>query len=399
MLRITFGMDLSGKKITLAVTGGIAAYKACELVRLLARAGAQVRVAMTEAATRFVAPLTFEALSGGPVHVGQFSGGMPHLALGRECDLIVVAPATADILAKAACGIADDLVSSVILARTCPIAFAPAMNSAMWANPATQRNVRTLREDGAAILGPAEGDLACGVSGTGRMMEPADIAEECTALLTPKPLLGKKVLVTAGPTYEAIDPVRGITNRSSGKQGYAIARAARLAGADVTLISGPTALCAPRGVTRVAVESAREMHEAALRHAAGADVFIAVAAVADWGVENPSGDKIKKSAGAPQISFVRNPDILASVCALPGRPAVCIGFAAETRDILGYAKDKLLHKGADMIVANSAARAIQADDNEVIFVTRGGAETFGPAAKSQVAKEIIERAARLAAHG
>ena len=392
-------MDLSGKRITLAVTGGIAAYKACELVRLLARAGAQVRVAMTEAATRFVAPLTFEALSGGPVHVDQFSGGMPHLALGRECDLIVVAPATADILAKAACGIADDLVSSFILARTCPIAFAPAMNSAMWASPATQRNVRTLREDGAAILGPAEGDLACGVSGTGRMLEPADIAEECIALLAAKPLLGKKVLVTAGPTYEAIDPVRGITNRSSGKQGYAIARAARLAGADVTLVSGPVTLPAPRGVTRLTVESAREMHEAVLSHAAGTDVFIAVAAVADWGVANPAGDKIKKSTGAPQISFVRNPDILASVCALPERPAVCVGFAAETRDILGYARDKLLSKGADMIVANAAARAIQADDNEVTFVTREGAETFGPAAKNLVAKEIIERVARLAAHG
>ncbi|HBC69373.1 MAG TPA: bifunctional phosphopantothenoylcysteine decarboxylase/phosphopantothenate--cysteine ligase CoaBC [Sutterella sp.] len=392
-------MDLSGKNITLAVTGGIAAYKACELVRLFTRAGARVRVAMTEAATRFVAPLSFEALSGGPVHVDQFSGGMPHLALGRGCDLLVVAPATADILAKAACGIADDLVSSVILARTCPVAFAPAMNSAMWSNPATQRNVRTLTADGAAILGPAAGDLACGVSGPGRMLEPADILEECIALLAPKPLLGRKVLVTAGPTYEAIDPVRAITNRSSGKQGYAIARAARLAGADVTLVSGPVALSAPRGIKRICVESAREMHEATLERAPLCDAFIAVAAVADWGVANPSADKIKKTEGAPQIAFTRNPDILAEVCALSRRPAVCVGFAAETRDILGYAKEKLLSKGADMIVANAADRAIQADDNEVIFVTRDGADAFGPAAKIEIAEEIIQRVARLATQG
>ena len=388
-------MDLSGKSITLAVTGGIAAYKACEIVRLLTGSGASVRVAMTQAATRFVGALTFEALSGGPVYVDQFSGGMPHLALGRGCDLLLVAPATADILAKAASGIADDLVSSVILAAQCPVAFAPAMNSAMWENPATQRNVRTLAGDGAAILGPASGPLACGTSGSGRMLEPGEIVEHCRCLLSPKPLAGKKVVVTAGPTYEAIDPVRGITNRSSGKQGYAIARSARLAGADVTLISGPTALPCPAGVRRIPVQSAAEMLDAVLGSVKDADIFIAVAAVADWGIENPCAEKIKKSSGAPEIRFRRNPDILGTVCALGERPALCVGFAAETQDILRYALDKLRAKGADMIVANGARSAIQSDENEVIFVTRESAEPFGPAAKERVADRLIERIIQL----
>ncbi len=386
-------MDLSGKHITLAVTGGIAAYKACELVRHLTRLGALVRVAMTESATRFVAPLTFEALSGSPVHLGQFSGGMPHLALGRGCDLLLVAPATANILAKAACGIADDLVSTAILARDCPVAFAPAMNSAMWSNPATQRNIKTLQADGAHILGPAAGALACGVSGTGRMLEPSQIAQACLALLSPKPLAGKKVVITAGPTYEAIDPVRGITNRSSGKQGYAIAGAAALAGASVTLVSGPVSLPVPPAVQCIRVQTAREMLQAVTESVCGADAFIGVAAVADWGIANPSGHKLKKTDGEPQITLTRNPDILATVCALPQRPKLCVGFAAETENIVRYAQDKLALKGADLIVANSAAMAIQADDNEVVFVSRAAAEPFGPAAKQAVADEIIRRVA------
>ena len=305
---------LQGRRITLAVTGGIAVYKVCELVRLLVKSGAYVEVAMTEAAARFVGPLTFEALSGHPVAVDQFSGGMPHLALTRsDTDLLVVAPATANILAKAAGGIADDLVSAVILGRACPMAVVPAMNDRMWANPATQRNAALLRGDGVAILGPACGALACGVEGAGRMLEPGEILAHVRRLLTPQILAGRRVVVSAGPTYEPIDPVRGITNLSSGKQGYAIAEAAFEAGADVTLVTGPTALAAPVGVHVVRTDTALSMKKALESAVAGADAFISVAAVADWRVRAASTHKIKKESfkGAdPVLALEENPDIL-----------------------------------------------------------------------------------------
>lgn len=330
---------LAAKNITVAVTGGIAAYKTCELVRLLVKSGATVRVCMTQAATEFVGPLTFAALSGHPVQTEAFDGTMQHLALTRNCDLLIVAPATANMLAKAANGIADDLVSSVILASSCPVAVCPAMNSNMWAKASTQRNINQLKVDGFAVLGPACGELACGVSGAGRMIEPEEIAAHAASLLSPKILQGKRIVVTAGPTYEALDPVRGITNRSSGKQGYSVAQAAFEAGADVTLISGPTSIKAPYGVKVVPVVSAEEMNEAVRREATGADVFVSVAAVADWRAQTVADEKIKKSDEPPTLELVENPDILAQA-AREFPSLYCVGFAAETENVLENARGK-----------------------------------------------------------
>ncbi|MBM3384704.1 MAG: bifunctional phosphopantothenoylcysteine decarboxylase/phosphopantothenate--cysteine ligase CoaBC, partial [Betaproteobacteria bacterium] len=330
-------MTLKGKRILLGLTGGIAAYKAAELARALGRAGCEVRVAMTEAATRFVTPVTMQALTGQTAWTDlwdpRVADNMSHIELSRDRDLILVAPASADFMAKAAQGLADDLLSTLVLARRCPLMLAPAMNVEMWDNPATQRNLRTLRADGVAFAGPAAGDQACGETGMGRMLEPAAIVAEVEALFQPKSLAGKRVLVTAGPTEEAIDPVRVITNTSSGKMGYAVARAAREAGAEVTLVSGPVALQTPAGVARVDVRSAQQMLDAVKAAVKGSDIFISVAAVADWKVKNPSRQKLKKAYGrAPALEFEENPDILAWVAARKDAP-FCVGFAAESQKL------------------------------------------------------------------
>ena len=386
---------LASKHITLVVTGGIAAYKSCELVRRLRKEGAAVRVVMTRAATEFVGALTFEALSGHPVAVSQFDGTMPHLSLSdTRTDLIVVAPATANMLAKIANGIADDLASSLILGRTAPLMVAPAMNTNMWNAAPTRRNIETLKADGVHIVGPACGELACGVNAVGRMSEPCDIVEAIQSFFTPKVLAGRRVVLTAGPTYEAIDPIRGITNRSSGKQGYAIALAAQRAGADVTLISGPTSLPRPAGCHVIDVTSAIDMYEAVMAACDNADVFISVAAVADWRVESVAEHKIKKKGDSqPVLSFVENPDIVANVAALPHRP-YCVGFAAETQQVEQYAQDKLAKKKLDLIVANDARRAIGTDVNRVLLIDAEKTEGIGPADKHVIARALIERIAR-----
>lgn len=380
---------LAAKNITVAVTGGIAAYKTCELVRLLVKSGAAVRVCMTQAATEFVGPLTFAALSGHPVQTQAFDGTMQHLALTRDCDLLIVAPATANILAKAANGIADDLVSSVILASSCPVAVCPAMNSNMWAKASTQRNIAQLKADSFAVLGPACGELACGVSGAGRMIEPEEIAAHAARLLSPKILQGKRFVVTAGPTFEALDPVRGITNRSSGKQGYAVAQAAFEAGANVTLISGPTSIAAPYGVKAVPVVSAEEMNEAVHREAPGADVFVSVAAVSDWRAQAVADEKIKKSDEPPALDLVENPDILAQA-AREFPSLYCVGFAAETENVLENARGKRIRKLARMIVANNARSAIGCDMNEAVIVTADKELATGLVSKDVLAQTIIE---------
>ena len=363
---------LAAKNITVAVTGGIAAYKTCELVRLLVKSGTTVRVCMTQAATEFVGPLTFAALSGHPVQTEAFDGTMQHLALTRNCDLLLVAPATANILAKAANGIADDLVSSVILASSCPVA-----------------NIAQLKADGFAVLGPACGELACGVSGAGRMIEPEEIAAHAARLLSPKILQGKRFVVTAGPTFEALDPVRGITNRSSGKQGYAVAQAAFEAGANVTLISGPTSIAVPYGVKAVPVVSAEEMNEAVHREAPGADVFVSVAAVSDWRAQAVADEKIKKSDEPPALDLVENPDILAQA-AREFPSLYCVGFAAETENVLENARGKRIRKLARMIVANNARSAIGCDMNEAVIVTADKEVATGLVSKDVLAQTIIE---------
>lgn len=392
-------LTLAGKTILLAVTGGIAVYKSCELVRLLMKRGADVRVVMTENAAKFVTPLTFEALSGHPVVTSEWdtrSGVMPHIRLSDGADLIIVAPATANTIAKAARGIADNAVSTLICARRAPIAFAPAMNTRMWENPANLRNIETLKRDGIEVWGPAAGSLACGDTGAGRMLEPKEIVSRAELFLHGKPLAGRRILITAGPTYEAIDPVRGITNRSSGRQGYAIAREAALRGAAVTLISGPVSISAPFGVTRISVDSASAMREEVLKHTPDTDAFISVAAVSDWRPEQVSDQKIKKDGKAVTLRLTENPDILSEVGHLgAGRPAVVIGFAAETENIISYASKKLRAKAADLIVANNASQALGSDDNDAVFVTAAGAEPLGPGPKSRVAEAILDRLASL----
>jgi phosphopantothenoylcysteine decarboxylase/phosphopantothenate--cysteine ligase len=337
-------MELQGKRIVLGVTGGIAAYKAAELVRLLGKQGADVQVAMTEGATHFVTTTTFQALSGKPVFTDQWdarmANAMAHIDLSRQADLILVAPASADFMARTAQGLADDLLATMVLARNCPLLIAPAMNRQMWENPATQRNVAQLVADGVQILGPASGEQACGEVGAGRMLEPAEILDAVIAFFTPKLLAGKQVLITAGPTFEAIDPVRGITNLSSGRMGYAVARAAQQAGALVTLVSGPVGFSAPQGVDRINVRSALDMHAAVMAQVARADIFIGVAAVADYRVANRAEHKLKKDAGGiPPIELIENPDILAEVAALENAP-FCVGFAAESQHLEAYAQAK-----------------------------------------------------------
>jgi phosphopantothenoylcysteine decarboxylase/phosphopantothenate--cysteine ligase len=392
-------MELSGKRIVLGVTGGIAAYKAAELVRLLGKQGAEVQVAMTEGATHFVTATTFQALSGRPVYLDQWDARMPnamaHIDLSRSADLILVAPASADFLARVVHGLADDLLATMVLARDCPLLVAPAMNRQMWENQATQRNIAQLQADGVQILGPACGEQACGEVGAGRMLEAEEIVEEAIAFFAPKVLTGKKVLITAGPTFEAIDPVRGITNLSSGRMGYAVARAARQAGAQVTLISGPVGLAAPQGVDRVNVRSALDMHAEVMVRAAAADVFIGVAAVADYRVANAAGHKLKKDTGGiPPIELVENPDILAEVAAMAGGP-FCVGFAAESRNLEEYAQSKRRKKNIPLIAGNLIQDGFGGDDNRLVLFDEAGVHPLTPAPKSVLARQLIEHIAHL----
>ncbi len=391
-------MELLGKKILLGVTGGIAAYKAAELTRLLQKQGATVQVAMTEAATHFVGAVTFQALSGQPVFTDQWdarmANNMAHIDLSREADVVLVAPASADFLAKVAHGQADDLLTTLVLARDCPLLVAPAMNRQMWENPATQRNAATLAADGITLLGPACGDQACGEVGAGRMLEPAEIVEDLIAFFQAKPLAGKRVLLTAGPTFEALDPVRGITNLSSGKMGYALARACAQAGAAVTLVSGPTGLACPRGVLRVEVSAALDMQREVLARAGESDVFIGVAAVADYRPAAPSAQKIKKNAAAMTVELVKNPDILAEVAALP-LPPFCVGFAAESHDLATYAEGKRVNKKLPLVVGNLISDGFGGEDNTVVLFDAAGAHPLATASKTEVARSIV---AAIAAH-
>ncbi|MGB5009662.1 MAG: bifunctional phosphopantothenoylcysteine decarboxylase/phosphopantothenate--cysteine ligase CoaBC [Candidatus Dechloromonas phosphoritropha] len=392
-------MELQGKRIVLGVTGGIAAYKAAELVRLLGKQGAEVQVAMTEGAMHFVTATTFQALSGKPVFSDQWDARMPnamaHIDLSRSADLILVAPASANFLARCANGFADDLLATMVLARDCPLLLAPAMNRQMWENPATQRNVVQLQADGVQFVGPASGEQACGEVGVGRMAEPAEILEEVIALFTPKVLAGKKVLLTAGPTFEAIDPVRGITNLSSGRMGYAVARAARQAGAAVTLVSGPVGFDAPFGVDRIDVRSALDMHAAVLERAAAADIFIAVAAVADYRVANAAEHKLKKDAGGiPPIELIENPDILAAVAALKDGP-FCVGFAAESRNLEEYAQAKRQRKGIPLIAGNLIQHGFGGDDNRLVLFDDHGTHPLTPAPKSVLSSQLVQHIADL----
>jgi phosphopantothenoylcysteine decarboxylase/phosphopantothenate--cysteine ligase len=397
-------MDLSSRNILLGITGGVAAYKACELARRLQDHGAQVQAILTHGAQHFVTPTLLHAITGRPAYTElwdqRLDQGMGHITLSRDADVLLVAPATADFIAKLAHGRCDDLLSTLAVARRrdrCRLLVAPAMNVEMWEHPATQRNVRTIEADGAVILGPASGDQACGEVGFGRLLEPLEIVEDVIAALQPKSLPGQRVLVTAGPTFEAIDPVRGITNRSSGKMGYAIARAAREAGAEVTLVSGPTALAAPRGVRRVDVTSAREMFDAVMAHAGSARIFVAVAAVADWRVERPSAAKLKKSVPPEPLSIRLEPnaDILAAVAALPSAP-FCVGFAAESERLIEQARAKLTAKKLPLIVANLVQDAVGADQSELIIVDQRSTVTLPRAGKLEQARRIVaEIAARL----
>jgi phosphopantothenoylcysteine decarboxylase/phosphopantothenate--cysteine ligase len=394
-------MDLTGKRLVIGMTGGIAAYKVCELVRRLQDEGAAIRVVMTRAAQEFVTATTMQALSGRPVATDQWGAegarvaiAMPHIELTRDADAIVIAPCTANFIAKLAHGLADDLLSTLALARRlappCPLLIAPAMNVEMWNSAATRRNVATLRADGIEIMGPASGSQACGESGAGRMLEPHELLEDLVAYFQPKLLAGRRILITAGPTYEPIDPVRGITNLSSGKMGFALARAAREAGAKVTLVAGPSPLAAPRGVRRIDVLTAREMFDAVMGYANRAEVFIAVAAVADWRVANASAQKLKKTAqgSPPALQFEPNPDILAAVAALPGAP-LCVGFAAESENVIAHAQAKRTAKGIALIVANQAQQSLARDDAEVHLIDEGGVRTLSRAPKLVQARELV----------
>ena len=384
------------KRIVLGITGGIAAYKAAELARLLVKQGIRVQVAMTEAATHFITPATMQALTGHPVLIDQWQDdkGMAHIHSSRVADAIVIAPATADFIAKLANGLADDLLSTLCLARDCPLLVAPAMNRQMWSNAATQRNVQQLAADGVAVLGPASGAQACGEEGMGRMLEAEQLAQDIVATFQPKLLAGQKVLITAGPTYEAIDAVRCITNRSSGKMGYAIAQAALEMGAAVTLVSGPVALAKPLGAHTVNVTSATEMFEAVKQHVANADMFIGVAAVADYRVAQPSEQKIKKSDAALTLELIPNPDILAYVANLP-KPPFCVGFAAESEKLHEHATDKRKKKNIPLLAANLAQRAIGSDDNELVLFDDVGEHILSRADKLTLARALLRHAVSL----
>jgi phosphopantothenoylcysteine decarboxylase/phosphopantothenate--cysteine ligase len=379
--------DLQGRHILLGLSGGIACYKSAELVRLLTQAGATVQVVMTEAAEAFITPVTFQALSGRPVYTSQWDArpdnNMAHIQLGREADAILIAPASADFMARLAHGRADELLSLTCLARPrerCALLLAPAMNREMWSHPATQRNARQLLADGTLLLGPAAGEQACGEVGDGRMLEPAELVDELVAHFQVKSLAGQRVLITAGPTFEPIDPVRGITNLSSGKMGFAIARAAREAGAQVTLVAGPVHLPTPRGVQRIDVRTAQQMHDAVLPLAAQHEVFIATAAVADWRPATLAEHKIKKEGdqkSPPTFALTENPDILAAVAALP-QPPYCVGFAAESEQLAAHARAKLARKRVPLIVGNLGPATFGQDDNALLLVDHAGERALPP---------------------
>jgi len=398
-------MELDGKKIVLGLTGGIACYKSAELTRALVKAGASVQVAMTQSATQFITPVTMQAVSGKPVFFDQWDARIPnnmaHIDLTRDADAIVIAPCSTDFMSKLAHGACDDLLSTLCIARpaSVPLLVAPAMNVEMWQNPATRRNAAQLKADGIAVLGPAAGEQACGEVGMGRMLEPEQLLEEIIASFVPKALAGKRVLITAGPTFEPIDPVRGITNLSSGKMGYAIARAAREAGAEVLLVSGPTGLPVPYGVRRIDVLTAQQMHDAVMAQVPGQDVFIAVAAVADWRVANASAQKLKKdgSGDMPALVFEQNPDILASVAALANKP-YCVGFAAESDNLLEYGRAKRERKGIPLLVGNIGPSTFGSDRNELVLFDQHGHTAMPAADKLHLARQLIsEIASRLRA--
>jgi phosphopantothenoylcysteine decarboxylase/phosphopantothenate--cysteine ligase len=393
--------DLAGKHFVLGLSGGIACYKAAELCRALIKEGATVQVVMTAAAEQFITPVTMQALSNRPVYGSQWDSrepnNMPHINLSREADAILVAPCSADFMAKLLHGRADELLSLMCLARPIdkvPLLLAPAMNREMWAHPATQRNMTQISADGAHILGVGSGFQACGETGDGRMLEPPELLEDIIAFFQPKRLAGKRVLITAGPTFEAIDPVRGITNLSSGKMGFAIARAAREAGATVTLVAGPVSLATPRGVARIDVKSARDMLQAAESRAADADVFIATAAVADWRPASASEHKIKKdgSGQTPQLAFTENPDILATLAQSPrGKSGAlfCVGFAAETHDLAANAQAKRVRKAVPLLVGNIGPATFGADDNALLLVDEKGTREVPRASKLELARQLV----------
>jgi phosphopantothenoylcysteine decarboxylase / phosphopantothenate---cysteine ligase len=406
-----------GKTILLGITGGVAAYKAAELARLWVKAGYAVQAAMTEAATHFIGAATLQALTGRPVLTNLWGSdapaqrpprsgegvnampkptndGMDHIHASRHADLIVVAPASADFMAKLAQGRADDLLSTLCLARACPLMLAPAMNREMWGNPATQRNIAQLRADGIAFIGPEAGEQACGETGLGRMSEPQAIFDAVERFLGPKPLAGKTVLLTAGPTFEPIDPVRGLTNLSSGKMGYALATAAHEAGARVVLVSGPSCLGTPAGVERLDVSTAQDMLDAVMGRVAETDIFISVAAVADYRVAKASAQKIKKSEHSLTLELMPNQDILATVAALPKAP-FCVGFAAETENLLEYAEAKRQKKNLPMLIANRAQDTLGADEAELFILDQAGSHLLPRASKAQQARLIIRHLSQL----
>ena len=397
--------ELAGRHIVLGLSGGIACYKAAELTRRLVKAGATVQVVMTEAAAQFITPVTMQALSDRVVVTSQWDArepnNMAHINLSRTADAIVVAPASADFIAKLASGVADDVLSLLCLARPierCPLLIAPAMNREMWSHPATQRNAAQVRADGAMLLGPGCGDQACGEVGDGRMLEPEELLEDLIAFFQPKCLVGERILITAGPTFEPLDPVRGITNLSSGKMGFAIARAAAEAGAAVTLVAGPVHLPTPRGVRRIDVTTAQQMHDTVLPQATRYSAFIATAAVADWRPAASAEHKVKKQAGAaaPAVTMVENPDILAAVAGLPHAP-YCVGFAAESHDLIRHAREKRARKGVPLIVANLGPATFGRDDNTLTLVDADGERELPRADKLTLARALVaELAARLA---
>ena len=403
-------LDLQNKHIVLGLTGGIACYKAAELCRALIKQGASVQVVMTESATQFITAVTMQALSNRPVFVSQWDArepnNMAHINLSREAEAILVAPASADFMAKLLHGRADDLLSLMCLARPVsevPLILAPAMNREMWINPATQRNVTQLTQDGALVLDVGQGDQACGETGDGRMLEPEEIVQDLIAAFQPKLLAGRKVLVTAGPTYEAIDPVRGITNLSSGKMGFAIARAAHEAGAEVTVIAGPVQLPTPRGVTRVDVRSAQDMHGAVLSKVNEASVFVATAAVADWRVAHVAEQKLKKTAkgDTPDLQFTENPDILGEVAKSARAQSgalFCVGFAAESHDLQKHAQAKREKKGVPLLVGNIGPATFGSDENALLLVDAQGTQEVPQANKLALARKLVAEIAQRMAH-
>lgn len=398
--------ELAGKHIVLGLSGGVACYKTAHLCRLLTKAGATVQVVMTEAAEQFITPVTMQALSGRTVYTSQWDAregnNMPHINLSREADAIVIAPCSADFVAKLAQGRADELLSLMCVARPIdrvPLLLAPAMNREMWAHPATQRNFSQASADGAHVLGVGVGDQACGETGDGRMLEPEELLEDIAAFFAPKVLAGQSVLITAGPTFEAIDPVRGITNLSSGKMGFAIASAARAAGANVTLVAGPVHLATPRGVRRINVQSAEQMLQAVQSQIEHASIFIATAAVADWRPASSADEKIKKdgSGDVPALAFVENPDILATVAKLPraqNGELYCVGFAAESHDLLQHATVKRVRKGVPLLVGNIGPATFGQDDNALLLVDANGYRELPRASKAQLGRQLVAELAR-----